>query len=267
MGDVKVAVHQPNYLPWLGFFHKISRVDTFVFLDTVQFARRGYTHRVYVMGPGGDALWLTESVSKRAVEEQVIQDLVFSDKHWVDKHLKTLDAVYRKTPYFDAVFALVECGLRSDTDFLGRFNGSLIQMLAKAVGISTRILYASELDLGDFSSPNERIARITNHLGGKLYLSGAGARAYNDPDVFARHGVELSYNDFVIEPYAQRNPRSSPQFMGGLSIVDALFNVGFGGVAAMLDVPQKNVPTPQADACQREPGPEVGEQNMLTRIE
>lgn len=239
MGAVKIAVHQPNYLPWLGYFHKISRVDTFVLLDTVQFERRGYSHRVHVMGPGGEILWLTQNIRKKSQYEYVVEDVVFSDKYWIGKHLKTLEAAYRKAPHFKAVFGLMERCFQSDTERLSIFNGTLIQHICSSLNMSTRIVYASALDIGEISSPSERIARITSRLGGTLYLSGAGAKAYNDVATFARHGIELVYNDFEVKPYPQR----SQEFRGGLSIVDSLFNVGFDGVSSLLQLASPTSPT------------------------
>lgn len=237
MGDVSVAVHQPNYLPWLGYFHKISRVDIFVFLDNVQFERRGYTKRTRVMGTDGKPLWLTQDICKQPVQDYLIQDVTFSDRHWISKHLKTLEAVYRKTPHFREVYGLIEKSLRNDTCRLAPFNGTLIQNLCTELGLPTRIMYASRIGLGSFSSPSERIACITRHLGGTFYLSGAGAKAYNDIAVFKRHGIQLAYNDFVTRPYLQRGR----EFHGGLSIIDALFNIGFEGVASLLQPGEETI--------------------------
>lgn len=231
MGKLRIAVHQPNYLPWLGFFHKIRHVDTFVFLDTVQFARRGYTHRVRAMGPTGGPLLLTQHIRKQPVEEQLINQLEFSDKHWIDKHLKTFHAVYRKTPHFNEVFSLIERCLAPDTNRAADFNSHSIKQICQALGFSTHFVRASQLDLGDFSSPSERIACIIRHLGGGYYLSGTGAKAYNEPALFSRYDIELGYNNFAITPYPQR----STEFIGGLSIVDALFNIGFDGTSALLE--------------------------------
>ncbi|HZW21402.1 WbqC family protein [Noviherbaspirillum sp.] len=234
MGDVTLAVHQPNYLPWLGYFHKMSRADIFVFLDTVQFARRGYTHRVHVLGPGRTQLWLTQHVRKRAVEEQVIHDLAFSDRCWIDRHLKTFEASYGKAPHFDSVFEFLEDRLRAGAEPLSRLNGRLILDLAARLGIAPRVLYASELPPVPVSSPSERIAHICDHFGARRYLSGSGARAYNDVHVFGAHGIELVYNDFKSMSYPQRNLPDGQDFVAGLSIVDALFNIGFDGVAGLL---------------------------------
>jgi hypothetical protein len=230
MGTLKVAVHQPNYLPWLGFFHKIQAVDIFVLLDTIQFERRGYTHRVRITGPDGQLLWLTQNIRKRPIEEYWIKDVCFSDTYWAEKHLKTLIAIYRRAPHFEETFSLIDSAFRSDVCSMSVFNGTLIRIICNALKIPTEIVYASEIDIPPVSSPSERIAQITERLRGTHYVSGAGGRAYNDPAVFDKYGVELTYNSFVARPYPQRHS----QFCGGLSVVDACFNLGFNGVASLL---------------------------------
>lgn len=234
MGHVKIAVHQPNYLPWLGFFQKISKVESFVLLDNVQFNRRGYSHRVHVLGPGEAMLWLTQSIQKRPVKEYMLDEVTFADLRWKDKHLKTLETAYRRTPHFLEVITLIDQCFQYDTESLALFNANLIQTICRRLGIRARIVYSSQLGLKDFLSASERIACITRHLGGDIYLSGVGARAYNEEGVFARYGVQLEYNRFEEKPYRQR--QHSTNFIGGLSIVDALFNLGFEGVAIYLAI-------------------------------
>lgn len=234
MGDLKIAVHQPNYLPWLGFFHKVQAVDTFVLLDTVQFERRGFTHRVRIIEPGGALLWLTESIRKRPINDYRISDVLFSDLYWVGKHLKMLSTVYGRAPHFDEVFGVIEECLKPDIEMMSSFNGRLIKTICDSLNIQTKIVYASEIDIPAASSPSERIALITRKLGGTCYVSGAGAKAYNDTATFERHGVKLTYDTFSMQRYPQRNS----EFNGGLSIVDALFMVGFAGVASILHAPE-----------------------------
>lgn len=231
MGPLTVAVHQPNYLPWLGYFHKISQADIFVFLDNVQFERHGYTHRVRSLSSNNDLIWLTQNVKKTPREETLVSSVLFSDKHWVRKHLKTLEATYRKAPYYSEVFSLVEEGLLSRTEHLSLFNGELIRQICNALKITTKILYASELEIGRFTSASERIALITQCLGGTHYLSGNGARSYNDLQTFARYSVKLEYNNFSALPYPQR----TSNFTSGLSVVDALFNLGFSDTSSYLE--------------------------------
>lgn len=234
MGDVMIAMHQPNYLPWLGFFYKVAQSEIFILLDTVQFARRGYTHRVYLMGTQGTPHWLTQSVKKRDVADQIIHDTQFSEMHWVSKHLKTLEHVYHKSPYFRPVYDLLVAQLCRGETRLSLLNGGLIQAIATALGLRARIAYASEFPIGQCETASERIARLAVHVGASRYLSGAGARAYNEPQVYARHGVDLVYHDYENAPYSQSYPSARSEFVPGLSIVDALFNVGFDGVAELL---------------------------------
>lgn len=229
MGAVKVAVHQPNYLPWLGYFYKIFKSDIFVFLDNVQFERRGYCSRTRIIGTNGEALWLTQNVQKSR-RDSLIQDIVFSDRFWVKKHLRTLQVAYRKAPHFEEVFQRIESILQADIAHLPTFNGLLIQEICRLLGIGTSIRYASQLDLDTVATPSERIAQIVRLLGGTVYLSGSGARAYNDISTFTNYDIELAYSDFAVLPYPQR----AQEFKAGLSIVDSLFYLGFDRVASFL---------------------------------
>lgn len=229
MGVVTVAVHQPNYLPWLGYFYKISKADVFVFLDNVQFERRGYCSRTRIIGTNGEELWLTQNVQK-SPRDSLIQDTVFSDRFWIKKHLRTLQVAYRKAPHFEEVFRRIESLLQPDIAHLPTFNGLLIQEICRSLGIGTRLLHASRLELDTVATPSERIARIVRLLRGTVYLSGSGAKAYNDTATFANNDIELAYSDFAVFPYPQR----TQEFKAGLSIIDALFHLGFDGVASFL---------------------------------
>lgn len=237
MGHVTVAVHQPNYLPWLGFFHKIARSDVFILLDTVQFARRGYTHRVHMLNSQGEPHWITQSVRRQQIDQEVIQRMRLADMHWASKHLRTFKQVYYKSPHFEPVFAVISRHLSAAEDRLSIMNGDIIRAIARSIGLKTRIFYASEIDIGSIHTPSERIARLARGVGARRYLSGAGGRAYNDPRVFDQYGIELVYSSFVSKPYPQRYPGPKAEFVSGLSIADALFNLGFDGVAGLLSGP------------------------------
>lgn len=226
MDHVTVAVHQPNYLPWLGYFYKIACSDVFIFLDTVQFARRGYTHRVHVMGTDGEPHWLTQNIRKREIEVQVITGVEFADRSWAKKHLRTIECVYGRSPHLGELMALIEPRLLGEESKLSVVNGDLIKAVASALGLKTRIVCASEIEIGPVSTPSERIARLVHHFGARRYLSGHGARAYNDEATFARYNIEVEYSDYRGAEYPQAYPPGKRGFTPGLSVVDALCNVG-----------------------------------------
>lgn len=224
MAKVRVAAHQPNYMPWQGYFNKLANCDVFVLLDNVQLERRGLTHRTRILGHRqGDAPWISQSLKKRAIHEQNILDTQFADLHWVRKHLNTLKTVYGKARHFKEMYPALESAMLVNEVRLADYNTRLIATVAGLLGIRTPMVRASTLCEGTACNASERLAALTRMVGGDVYLSGQGAKAYNDDNVFRRHGVKLEYLQFRPAPYAQG---AAAQFVPNLSVMDALFHLG-----------------------------------------
>lgn len=222
------AAHQPNYLPWLGFFYKLWASDLFFLLDDVQFERgRGYQNRVQIKTPQG-AQWLTQPVRRKGQGLQPTNEVAFSEPDWAAKHLRTLRANYAKAPHFDAYFPEIETILTEAPDNLAETNARLIEALARHFGARARLLRSSGFGL-DLSG-GERIAELGRREGGTVYLSGRGGEKYQAAESFAARGIALSYTRFRPEPYRQL----WGEFLPGLSALDALFNIGGDGVAEIF---------------------------------
>jgi hypothetical protein len=217
---VLVAIHQPNYLPWLGWFAKAAQADVFVLLDDVQFEKGGYTNRVEVKTAAGRTR-LTVPVQTSAAGEipRIDELLVAADGRWVARHAKTLVQSYGRSPGWSALGPRVVEVLESGEKRLAAVNTRLIRLLLDALAIPTRVVRASEL-----GPRTERgsagLAEVCRRVGASAYLSGAGGRSYNDSDVFGAAGVALVYSAFEHPVYAQ--PRGA--FESGLSAVDLLFS-------------------------------------------
>ena len=101
-----VAIHQPNFLPWLGFFYKMLKADLFVFLDNVQFSKNSYQNRVRIKTSQGQQ-WLTIPVFHSF--GQLTNEVQINNKeNWREKHLKTLEMNYKRTPYFKIIYNMLE---------------------------------------------------------------------------------------------------------------------------------------------------------------
>lgn len=226
-----MAMHQPNYVPWLGYFHKLASCDTFVHLDAVQYPRgQSFGARNRIKTPNGVS-WLTIPVSRPPGREGKVTyaEVAFADAGWPAKHLKTVEMGYRRAPYFDEVFALYEAGLGSGPSLLD-VNLALIESIADYIGITSRRLRLSEL-LGEFGQRNELVIDICRALGADVYVSGTGGgREYGDPDLLAEHGIELRFDEYTPPAY----PQLWESFEPSLSILDALFNCGADGCRALL---------------------------------
>lgn len=224
-----VAAHQPNYLPWLGYFSKMSQADVFVFLDDAQYTKNSYINRVSVLC-NGVAKWLTIPV--RVPLGTAIRDARPSDESWVKAHVERLSNYYRKAPAREE--ALDELGRMFENagsdENIADINISLIRALAKRLGVAAEFRLASELNQADKRSDDRLVALVSAIDPRGVYLSGAGATSYQHPEKFAAEGVGLQFTAFHHPVY----PQGNETFVAGLSALDAVFWLGWEGAGAIL---------------------------------
>ena len=216
-----LAAHQPNYLPWLGFFHKMARCDVFVLLDDVQYARRSYTARCLVKQVDGAKHWLSVPVLKTGRYDQKISEVeILNDAPWQRDHRRTLESCYSRSPHFTAYQELLELAYGQRWDNLSEMNTALIEKLAAHLGITPRVVRSSELGIGAHST--ELLIALCTKLGADTYRSGPSGKKYLDEEKFAQAGIKLDVFQYCPRPYTQR----WGDFVPGLSIIDMLFNCG-----------------------------------------
>ena len=222
---MRVAVHQPNYAPWCGYFAKMFAADAFVFLDDAQLPQgRSYVSRVKV-ARGQDAdQWLTVPVRKRA---KPIREVELADEPWAGKHRRTLQHEYAKTPHLVEVLELVDPLYDAPGTSLAELNMRLIVAVAEYLGYEGEFHRSSDhpTDL----AADERIAQLVSAVGGDVYVSGAGGEKYQSEGVYAEHGVGLEVRVYEPVPYE----RSGWDWVGGLSVLDALCHLGRGARDAL----------------------------------
>jgi len=218
-----VAIHQPNYIPWPGYFHKLAASDVFVYLDAVQYPRgQSFAARNRIKTPNG-ATFLTVPVSvpKGSEGKASYLEVDFADDKWRKKHLATVEQSYARAPHFDEIFGLyapeVEAG-----ETLVALNIALVDAFASYLGITTRRLRLSEL-LPSFGHKTDLIVDVCRALDASAYLSGSGGgREYTDEAVLKEHGLELRFDEFQYPHYEQL----CGEFEPNLSVLDVLFNCG-----------------------------------------
>lgn len=220
--EMKVAIHQPNFMPWAGYFYKLLRSDIFVFFDTAQFPRgKSYCSRVRIKTPGG-ARWLTVPVTGKG-KLLPIKDVQIAGSSWIKKHLGTLVTSYGKAPFFAGIFAGIEDIYRNAGPYIADFNIRLITYLAAVLEAKTKFIRASELAL-DKEETGDYIITLVKSLGGTVYLTGQGegTKRYMDEQKFVQAGIKVETVKYVDSPYTQQ----WGDFVPGLSVVDMLFNTG-----------------------------------------
>ncbi len=214
-----IAIIQPSYLPWRGFFDIIHEVDCFVFLDDVQFTTRDWRTRNKIKTSEGTC-WLTVPVSKQYHRSRIC-DVQLHDASWQKKHWNSLVHHYKKAPHFKSYAPFFEeFYLKQRWTNLSEMNIVLTKEIAKFLGIETSWRTSSEW--GFPSSKQEKLLDILKALGATGYLSGPSAKNYITPNTFQKAVIKLSFKEYHYRPY----PQLHPPFVDYLSIVDLLFLCG-----------------------------------------
>jgi hypothetical protein len=227
-----VAIHQPNFFPWLGYFDKIVRSDVFVFLDHVQLPKTGgsWTNRVKLR-LAGEPRWVTAPIRRAFHGVAAIRDIELADeKPWREKLLKTLQTSYGRAPHFAETMEFLTPLIQASETRLGAFNMHAVRRLAAHLGIrDDHFVVSSELKVeGEGTDMLINLARATEC---SAYLCGGGASGYQEDRAFEKAGIKLIYQNFAHPSYPQVGSRD---FVAGLSAVDALMNIGRGGVRKLL---------------------------------
>ena len=228
---MRLAIHQPNFFPWLGLFHKIASVDRFMFFDHVQ-APDGKSwlsrNRILI---DGDVRWLTIPIKRHS--GQRISDVAINySGNFARKHLGTLRQAYGKSPHFDEVFEFLETLYAQKFDKLSRFNEEFIRSVCSRTGIGTSFCRSSELVeafpelLGQ--AGNELVLNLSLKAAASGYLSGSGCTDFIEQESFSTNGIEFAFQHFVHPGY--RQGKGDAPFVSHLSSLDALFSVGFSGL-------------------------------------
>jgi len=227
-----VAIHQPNFFPWLGYFDKLARADVFVVLDDAQFPKTGgtWTNRVSVR-VNGAALRVTAPVRRPAHGVAMIKDIEVDDtKGWRANLAKTLAQAYARAPAYREVWPVIEPLIHHPAASIGAFNLQAIRALCGVLGLDPGKLVESST-LGVTSTATARLIELVAAVGGGAYLCGGGSAGYQEDDKFDAAGLALHYQAFAHPTYPQHGGGA---FVPGLSILDALFELGPAGTRALL---------------------------------
>lgn len=223
-----VTCHQPNYLPHLGFFHKMKQADVFVIYDTVQFSDGFYVHRNRVRTNTGST-WLTIPVERHMAPINTIKiknDALISRVPWNEHHWRVISHSYEKTPYFEKYKNEFAPLYARQFEKLSDFNVEIIKTLAHIAGITTRLVRLSELNVVS-DDASERLALATKAAGGDTYLAGpsGGTKYEMHEEEFTKRGIKVAHQEFHHPEYPQLHSRYDKKFEKNLAAIDALFNI------------------------------------------
>ncbi len=212
-----LAVLQPGYLPWAGYFDQMMRADIFVHYDDVQFDKNGWRNRNRLKGPRGP-VWLTVPVRHDGLEQRIDRTRIDNAQDWARKHVATLNQLLARTPHGDAYLPALSALLLQGWDRLVDLDLAIAGLIAGWFGIDTPTWRASALGIG--GDRNDRLLALCRHFGADRYLSGAAARDYLDVARFAAAGITVEFQDFAHPVHPQR----FGPFVSHLAAVDLIAN-------------------------------------------
>jgi len=215
-----VAVLQPGYLPWLGYFDLMRWADVFVVYDDVQFDKHGWRNRNRVKC-GHGLQWLTVPVRLHGRDRPRILDVEIDDtKDWARKHVATIRQCYAHALHLEPYATELEMTLEQRWRSLVDLDLELAALLARWLGIESRVVRSSQLGIS--GSRNERLLAICQSFGADRYRTGAAAREYLDVELFARSGIEVEWQNLDHPVY----PQLHGGFVSHLSALDVILNCG-----------------------------------------
>lgn len=217
-----ITAHQPAYLPWLGFFHKVILSDKLICLDEVQIATQSKENfvRRNKIKIVGNSLWLTIP-TKDSYDTKIINTEIDYSVNWQKKHLRSIEFHYKKAPFFKLYYPQL-------TDFYelkwDKLSSMLVTMLKDfffpALSISIPIVLASQLNIKDQGS--DLILNICIQQKTDIYISGSLGKNYLDQKSFKTQGIKIYYQKYNHPIY----PQLWGDFIPYLSVLDLLFNMG-----------------------------------------
>jgi hypothetical protein len=219
----RIVILQPAYIPWLGFFEQFAMADIFVFLDHVQYTRRSWYNRNFIMEPNGRKHLLTVPLHN-APQQTTIKDMrIFNEEGWSQKHLSSIRRCYAKAPYFNEIFGMMETALCKRHRFLSDLTIPLVMNIVRYLGYQTTIALSSDLNCKE--KREHLMVEIASMFHADTLLTGALGKDLYDPVFFRERRITVEYQAYEHPRYTQQMQGFTPY----LSVVDLLFNAGLSG--------------------------------------
>ena len=215
----KITIHQPEHLPWLGFWDKVRQVDEVVLLDNVQFEKNYFQNRNKIKSRNG-FLWITVPVLMNRSSQKINEIKIDNSKNWRRKCWGSIMQCYMKSKYWDDYSLFFNELYQTEWTSLIDLNLHIIRFLADEFGINKKFYLAS--DLKPEGASTELLLDICEKVGADCYLSGASGKNYLNEDLFKSNNIEVEYQNFNHPVY----PQLYGDFVDGLSSIDLLFNCG-----------------------------------------
>ncbi|CAH0229949.1 hypothetical protein SRABI96_02651 [Peribacillus sp. Bi96] len=217
MGKTKiVTIHQPNFLPWIGFFHKAFQSDVFIYLTDVKYSSSNFQNKTYILGGDGKKSRLTVPLQKKP---EMLHEKLISyhspNQKWKRNHLKQISEVYKKAPYFHDFFPMLKEAYQKEQALLVDLNIHLIELILHYLNYEGETQLSTEFNTS--FGKTERLVSLLKQTGGTCYLSGKSGKDYLEVELFQQEGIEVVYQNFIHPVYEVKNEK---ECVKNLSILD-----------------------------------------------
>lgn len=222
---MKIAIHQPHYFPWIGYYDKMAKVDAFVLLDEVQFEKGSQMIRNRIIDTNGEVKYLTISGDTSNFLDKEYKELkTINNNAWTEKQMNMIRNYYRKAKGLNELLPIIQQFFSSNYQTICSWTCESILLAKKLLAIDTPIIFQSNIDYDRNKRKSDLVNAICNALGADVYFSGKGGSVdYLDRNSFEESGIDIEFQEFSHPQYKQVN---SKEFQRGLSILDLLFNCG-----------------------------------------
>ena len=222
-----VGIHQPEYLPWLGFFKKMMSSELFVFLDDAQFRKKGWQNRNRIRIKNGTTLL---SIPVHAHSYPDINDVTIDNqKNWSTRHKKSILFNYAKAPYFEEFKDFIESVFEKKFEYLADLNTEIIKFIMNELEIKPKIIFSSNLNRSKKGS--DRVLEICKAVDADYYITGTvWAQSHLRIEEFKKSNIHVEFQEFQHPVYKQIHGKFIPE----MSIIDLLFNEGRDGAKEIL---------------------------------
>jgi len=215
---VRLAIMQPYFFPYIGYFQLMNAVDQFVIYDNIQFTKKGWIHRNRILSEGKD-VYISLSLKKDSDYLDICDRTLADDFEKANnKLLRRIESSYRKAPHFHDFFPVVEAVLSFPDRNLFRFVANSLQAVAAYLNIETTVIHSSDIGIDHSLHGQERVLSICKHLEAKTYINSSGGIELYSSDRFRDEGIDLKF----LQPQLNAYDQKCTQFVSALSIIDVL---------------------------------------------
>jgi len=217
--EKKVIIHQPYYLAYPGFFHKLTLGSIYVIMDDVQYDKR-FTNRNRIITNDGWT-WLTVPINKAHKFSLNMEVEINNELDWRQLHWKKIYHSYKNSSFFINYKDFFENVYKKSWNMLFDLDFEIMKQIIDWLGIKIEIIRESELKVN--TSSTQRLIDVCKKVGGDTYVSGLGGKNYMEETLFEKNNIKLEYQNYHHPKYPQR---MSKEFIPDLSVIDMLFNIG-----------------------------------------